>query len=205
MNVPAASADAPFVVAPDYGGDVASAYADAGIVNMRADRSLEQAQPLPPRLRKLTHFRAPGQGDPMWSGACVYDVAGVSPSYSEYDEPNALAEDDNLRYSVTAGVVKMSDSLDVGEPTLNRRPRVAAQFDSAPAAATFQGYFVARWSGVFAGYGLQPRPLIKPRPLVQNFNPAAMGSKELHKATQYLPVPPMGSLTGYFGSSEKVI
>lgn len=207
--IASASADAPFVVTPDYGGDVASAYADAGIVNLHTDRSQEQdipwSGPTPPRLRKLTHFRAPGLGDPMWSGQCVYDVAGVSPSYSEYDQADALARDDELTYSVTAGVMKMSDQLNVGEPTTTRRSRVAAQFDSAPSAAFFQGFANVRWSGTLAGYGLAPRPLIRPRPLAQNFNPNQVGSKELHKATQYLPVPPMGSLTGYYGSGEKVI
>lgn len=198
-NVPTGHADGPFAVAPQV-GELETLYGNAGIVNLRADRSQEQATPwagpTPPMLRKLTHFRAPGMGDPMWSGSCVYDIAGVSPSFSEYDQPNAYAGDDNLTYSVTAGLVKGSDRLDVQEPTSTRQARNAAVFDSAPAAATFQGYFNPRWSGMFAGY-FHPTP----RPAMhQNFNPGAMGSKELHRATQYQPVPPLGSLTGYFGT-----
>jgi hypothetical protein len=41
--------------------------------------------------------------------------------------------------------------------------------------------------------------------LHQNFNPAQMGTKELHKATQYKPVPPLGSIVGYYGSNDKVV
>lgn len=172
---------------------------------MTADRAQEAlvpwSGPAPAMLRKLTHFRAPGLGDAMWSGHCVYDVAGVSESISEYDEPDFYAADDDLRYSVTGGIVKMSDQLDVGEYTTTRRSRVAAHFDSAPAARHFQGYMNTRWSGLMAGF----RPNIQPRPLTQNFNPGQMGSKELHKATQYKPFPPMGSIVGFYGSSEKAL
>jgi hypothetical protein len=199
VNAPTAHADSPFLVDPDA-GELDTLYANAGIVSMR-----NPAEPAPASpgslLRKLTHFRAPGMGDAMWSGACVYDVQGVSPSFSEYDQPNAYADDDGLTYSITGGVVKSGDRLTVQEPTTSRAPRASAVFDSAPAAATFQGYFNPRWSGLLAGF----RPNIQPRPLHSNFNPGQMGTKELHKATQYQPVPPMGSLVGYFGSSEKAI
>lgn len=180
---------------------VASLFGGMGNVTMTADRQQEASVPFAgapgAMLRKLTHFRAPGLGDAMWSGACVYDCAGVSESFSEYDQPDSYQDDDQLRYSVTAGVVKMSDQLDVGEPTLTRRSRVAAHFDSAPAARHFQGYFNPHWSGLMAGF-----VKVAPRPLTQNFNPNQMGSKELHKATQYKPVPPMGSLVTYFGTSN---
>jgi len=205
-NAPPDATAAPFLVTPDPGA-VDTAFENAGIVNMRADRSQEGSVPwtgpLPNLLRKLTHFRAPGMGDPMWSGQCVYDLQGQSPSYSEYEQPDVYAHDDGLDYSITAGVVKQSDRLDVGEPTTTRRSRVSAHFDSAPAAATFQGYFNPRWSGLFAGYF---HPVVDPRPLHMNFNPGQMGTKELHKATQYQPVPPMGSLVGYFGTvNDKAI
>lgn len=149
-------------------------------------------------LRKLTHFRSPGMGDAMWSGSCRYDLAGASPSYSDYDDPSTYSKDDGLTYSITGGIVKGGDRLDVGEPTATRGPRVAAYRDSAPAAAFFQGYFNPRWSGLLAGF----RPVIAPRPLHANFNPGQMGSKELHRATQYQPVPPMGSIVGYFGTEK---
>lgn len=206
-NVPEGSALLPFYTPPDVDGvsGVETLYANAGTVNLRTDRSQEAGTPwsgpMTAKLRKLTHFRAPGMGDPMWSGQCVYDVAGVSPAFSEYDDPDFYAGDDNLRYSITAGVVKSTDQLVVGEPTTTRRSRVAAHYDSAPAAATFQGYFNPRWSGLFVGF----RPQVQPRPLHMNFNPGQKGSKELHKATQYQPVPPMGSLTGYFGSNDKAL
>jgi hypothetical protein len=204
-NVPSGNVDAPFRVSGDVTGDVDSLYANAGIVNVRADRAQEQQTPwVGPTagfLRKLTHFRAPGMGDAMWSGSCVYDCAGVSPAFSEYDQADCYASDDDLTYSITAGIVKARDNLDVQEPTTTRRSRVAAHYDSAPAAAFFQGGWNARWSGLFTGF----RPQVQPRPLHMNFNPGQMGSKELHKATQYKPVPPMGSLVGYFGSSEKAL
>jgi len=186
-------------------GSVPSLFGGTGTLTMTADREDERNTPwagAPANmLRKLTHFRAPGLGDAMWSGQCVYDVAGASESISEYDEPDSYHSDDGLRYSVTGGVVKMSDQLDVGEPTLTRRSRVAAHFDSAPAARHFQGYFNPRWSGMFVGF----RPNIAPRPLTQNFNPSQMGSKELHKATQYKPFPPMGSIVSFYGTGEKAL
>lgn len=197
-------ADSPFLVAPDQ-ADVGTLYANAGTVYATADRSQEQTVPwtgTPSNmLRKLTHFRAPGMGDAMWSGACVYDIPGVSPSYSEYDVPSAYDADDGLTYSITGGVVKGNDRIAVGEYTSTREGRVSAQFDSAPAAAVFQGFANLHWSGMMAGM----RPQIQPRPLHANFNPGQMGSKELHKATQYKPVPPMGSLVGYFGSNDKAV
>lgn len=189
-------------VSADPTPDVPSAFGGMGNVNTLADRTQEASVPwsgpLTPMLRKLTHFRAPGMGDAMWSGQCVYDCAGVSESVSEYDEPDFYASDDDLTYSITGGVVKFSDQLAVGEYTTTRRSRVAAHFDSAPAARHFQGYFNPRWSGLFTGF----RPVIQPRPLTQNFNPAAMGSKELHKPTQFKPFPPMGSIVGYYGTEK---
>lgn len=190
----------------DVGGSVDTLYANAGTVTdnpatlakrqLAADVPWQDNQRAP--LRKLTHFRAPGMGDPMWSGACTYDLAGPSPSFSYYDDPDDYAKDDGLSYSITGGLVKSGDRLDVQEPTMTRRSRVAAHQDTAPAAATFQGYFNARWSGLLDGF----RPVIQPRPLHANFNPGAMGSKELHRATQYQPVPPMGSIVGYFGTEK---
>jgi hypothetical protein len=194
------------------GGAIDTLYANGGIVNLRTDRSQERnipwAAPPPPLLRKLTHFRAPGMGDAMWSGACVYDIPGVSPSFSEYDQPDFVSgpetvDGDNYvdQTAVSRGVVVTHRMMPVAEPSTTRRPRVAAVFDSAPSAAFFQGYFNPRWSGLLSGY----RPQIAPRPLHSNFNPPQMGTKELHKATQYQPVPPMGSLVGYFGSNDKAL
>lgn len=200
MNVPTANADSPFLVTPDR-GDEGTLYANSGIVSKRDPAERTQVGAPGTMLRKLTHFRAPGMGDAMWSGACVYDLSGVSPSFSEYDVDSPYQGDDGLTYSITGGVVKSSDQLAVGEPTFTRQARTSALFDSAPAAATFQGYFNPRWSGLLAGF----RPNIQPRPLHSNFNPGQMGTKELHKATEYKPVPPMGSLVGYFGSNDKAL
>lgn len=199
MNVPTGHADSPFLVAGDE-GDEGTLFANAGIVSLRNRAELSPVG-APGLARKLTHFRAPGMGDAMWSGACVYDVSGVSPSFSAYDDPSVYAGDDGLTYSITGGVVKGNDRLDVGEPTTTREARVSAVFDSAPAAAVFQGFANVRWSGIMSGY----RPNIQPRPLHSNFNPGQMGTKELHKATEYKPVPPMGSLVGYFGSNDKAL
>jgi hypothetical protein len=152
--------------------------------------------------RKLSHFRQVGQGDPMWSGACRYMIPGVSPSASQYDVHDPLGDEgDGLDYHVRAGVVLNRTLREADEPTMTRDGRVSAQFDSLPAGRFFQGYFNPRWSGLMAGF----RPQIQPRPLTQNFNPNQFGSKELHKATQYKPVPPMGSLTGYYGANGKAL
>jgi hypothetical protein len=186
-------------------GTVPTLFGGMGTVDMtnQRTRALEQnnpwaALPVPLLLRKLTHFRAPGLGDAMWSGQCVYDVSGVSEAFSEYDQDDFYASDDDLRYSVTAGVVKSSDQLTVGELTTTRRSRVAAHYDSAPASQHFQGYWNPHWSGLLAGF-----VKTTPRPLFNNFNPNQQGSKELHKATQYNPVPPMGSLVSYYGTTNE--
>ena len=181
--------------------------AEGGGVNLLTDRSQEAAVPwsgpvLDPQ-RKLTHFRKPGAGSPMWSGQCVYDVAGVSPSISEYDVHDVYSDSipDQMNYQLRGGVVWSKAMRDAEEYTTTRNARVAAQFESAPAARFFQGYFNARWSGMMDGF----RPQFQPRPLTQNMNPNQMGSKELHKATQYKPVPPMGSLVGFYGDSSKAL
>lgn len=203
VNVPPDAASHPFLVTPDPGA-VDTAFENAGIVNMRVDRGPERdtpwaGGPTPAMLSKVTHFRAPGHGDPMWSGSCVYDLAGQSPSFSQYDQGDDLNGGSGPpRRQIRGGIRRSYDPIGVKEPTTTRDPRVSAQFDSAPAAAFFQGTFNTRWSGLFTGY-FHPTP----RPAMhQNFNPGQMGTKELHKATQYKPVPPMGSLVGYFGSSN---
>lgn len=213
-NAPLAGADAPFLIATDT-GELTTAYANAGIVNdsptTAGKRQLEASSPwsgpTTPSLRKLTHFRAPGMGDPMWSGQCVYDMAGADPSFSYYDDPDVYVKDDGLSDEIRAGIIRQRGREHVDAPTTTRRSRVAAHQDSAPAARFFQGYFNARWSGILAGYGVRGNVTgqINPRPLHMNFNPGQKGSKELHRATQYQPVPPMGSLVGYFGSNEKAL
>lgn len=149
--------------------------------------------------RKLSHFRKAGAGDPMWSGSCVYGLSGQSPSISEYDVHDPYGDiDTKLDYAIRNGVVTERSLRDPKEPTLTRDSRVAAHFDSLPAARFFQGTFNPHWSGLMAGF----RPQIKPRPLVQTFNPNQVGSKELHPATQYKPFPPMGSLTPFYGTEK---
>ena len=192
----------------DTGGAVDTLYANSGIVthdpSTAAKRRLSDSLPWSdqPRrkLRKLTHFRAPGMGDAMWSGACTYDLAGGSPSFSYYDDPDDQVKDDNLSTRISGGNITHVGNVEASEYTTTRRARLAAHQDSAPASAIFQGYFNPRWSGLLAGF----RPQIQPRPLHANFNPNAMGSKELHKATQYKPVPPMGSIVGYFGTEKAI-
>lgn len=149
--------------------------------------------------RKLTHFRKAGAGDAMWSGKCVYGLAGQSPSISEYDSHDPYGDiDTKLDYAVRGGVVTERSLRDAREPTMTRDSRVSAHFDSLPAARFFQGTFSARWSGMMSGF----RPVIKPRPLVQNNNPAAFGSKELHPPTKFKPFPPMGSLVPTYGTEK---
>jgi hypothetical protein len=199
------------VVAGFTPGTVPTLFGGQGTVNMTTDRSQEANVPWSGApggfLRKLTHFRAPGMGDAMWSGACVYDMAGVSESISEYDYPDSVsgpttADGDNYvdETVVNRGTVIRRVQIPVAEYSTTRRARVAAQFDSAPAARHFQGYWNPHWSGLMAGF-----VKTTPRPLFNNFNPNQMGSKELHRATQYNPVPPMGSLVGYFGTETKAL
>lgn len=153
--------------------------------------------------RKLSHFRKAGAGDPMWSGSCVYGLSGFDPSVSSYDQHDPYGDiDDGLDYHVRAGVVSNRSLRDADEYTLTRDSRVAAHFDSAPASRFFQGFANVRWSGLFQGLGIAPRALVRPRPLAQSNNPAAWGSKELHPATQYRPVPPMGSLVPAYGEGK---
>lgn len=199
-------ASQPFLVTE--GGEITTAFENAGIVNespttagrRELSATLPWIEPLSPPVRKLTHFRAAGMGDPMWSGACVYDVAGASPSVSEYDDLDVNAKDDGLNTSVRDGTGRESWAVPPSEPTPTRRARVAAQRSSVPAAAFFQGFANLHWSGLLVGWVKTPVPRLH-----VNFNPAAMGTKELHKATQYRPVPPMGSIVGYFGSNEKAL
>jgi len=170
----------------------------SGGVNLLTDRSQEASVPFaaPAGFRKLTHFRKPGAGAPMWSGQCIYDTPGVSPSVSTYDTPDPYGEiPDGLNYHVRGGVVTSRNLQDCDEYSTTRRPRAAAHFDSAPAARFFQGFANLHWSGMMVGF----RPQIAPRPLTQNMNPNQFGSKELHKATQYKPFPPMGSIVGNYG------
>lgn len=149
--------------------------------------------------RKLSHFRKAGAGDPMWSGSCVYGLDAQSPSTSQYDSVDPYgAIGDDLDYRITAGVASTRQLKDAGEYTMTRRSRVSAHFDSSPAARFFQGTFNPHWSGLMAGF----RPQIMPRPLVQNFNPGAFGSKELHPPTSYKPFPPMGSLVPDYGTAK---
>ena len=136
----------------------------------------------------------------MWSGACVYGLTGATPSFSQYDATDPLSEytADEMPYHVRAGVVTERQLVDADEPTITRKPRVSAHYDSSPAARVFQGFASVRWSGLMAGF----RPQIMPRPLVQNFNPGQKGSKELHPATQYKPFPPMGSIVPAYGEAK---
>jgi hypothetical protein len=177
-----------------------------GTGTLLADRSQEAAVPwsgpMTSPLRKLTHFRKAGAGSPMWSGQCVYDLAGQSPSVSEYDHDDYLSDvtPDQMSYQLRGGVVWNKNMRNADEYTTTRNARVAAQFESAPAARFFQGFANLHWSGMLAGF----RPMFQPRPLTQNMNPAAFGTKELHKATQYKPFPPMGSIVGTYGTEKAI-
>ena len=207
--VPSGNVDAPFYVAGDVAGDVETRYANAGTVTISAQaarqRQLEENVPWSggprPLLRKLTHFRAPGMGDAMWSGQCVYDMAGFDPAVSYYDDVDTVAKDAGLNREIRSGEYSERELMPAQELSSTRRSRVAAVHDTSPAAAFFQGFANLHWSGQMAGF----RPQIQPRPLHMNFNPGQQGTKELNKATQYQPVPPMGSIVGYFGSSQKAL
>lgn len=150
--------------------------------------------------RKLAFFRKVGAGDPMWSGSCIYNLAGRAPSFSQYDVPDPLSDltSSDMSYRVRAGVATERARIEVNEPTMTRNARVSAHFDSSPAARTFQSFASVRWSGLMSGF----RPQIQPRPLVQSFNPNQVGAKELHPATQYKPFPPMGSLVPAYGEQK---
>lgn len=155
--------------------------------------------------RKLAFFRKPGAGAPMFSGACVYQFSGASPAFSEYDVADPISDEAfnaEPDYVVQNGVITRYGRQPIAEPTITRNARVAAHYDSAPAARFFQGFAQTRWSGLFQGFGLNPRALVKPRPLVQNANPNQVGSKELHPSTTYQPFPPMGSIITPYGEGK---
>lgn len=170
-----------------------------GNITLLQGRQEEAAMmPGPSPYRKLTHFAKPGAGGPMWSGQAVYDIPGASPDVSTYDQLDPYGEiPDNMNYRVRAGVATSHSLMEPDEYTLTRQPRTSAHFDSSPSARFFQGFANLRWSGMMIG-----RPIIQPRPLTQNMNPGAFGSKELHRATQYKPFPPMGSIVGSFGTEK---
>lgn len=157
-------------------------------------------------MLRLAHFRQAGAGAPGWPGTVQYLIPGVDPSASEYDSHDPYGEIvDGLTVRVSGGVITERKLLPPAEGTITRSSRTSAHFDSSPAARFFQGFANVRWSGVMQGYGLAPRALVRPRPLSQNMNLAAFGTKEAHPATQYEPVPPMGSIVAYYGSSEKAL
>lgn len=173
-----------------------------GNTSLLANRQLEGAVPwaaAAPPPTKLAHFAKRGAGGAMWTGQAIYDVPGADPDVSTYDSLDPYGEiPDGMGYRVRAGVATTHSLMEPDEYTTTRQPRVSAHFDSSPAARFFQGFANLRWSGMMAG----TRPQIQPRPLTQNMNPNQFGSKELHKATQYKPFPPMGSLVGTYGTEK---
>lgn len=148
--------------------------------------------------KMLAHVRTPWAGQPGWPGTARTLIPGVSPRYSVTDKPDPYAAlDDNLEKRYSGGTFTQRQLLPANEQTMTREgsQRVAAFSNSLPAAQFFQGLFgQVRWSGVFQGFGLAPRALVSPRPLYQMGNPGAFGTKELHRATEYNPFPPMGSI-----------
>jgi hypothetical protein len=155
---------------------------------------------------QLAHVRQLGAGDPGWPGTARTIMPNPDPSVSLYDSVDPYGQiPDQLTYRVSGGVVTERKLLPPGEYTETRQGKVSAFQSSVPAAHFFQGVANFRWSGIMQGFGLNTRALVGPRPLSQNMNLAAFGTKELHRATQYEPVPPMGSLVGYYGSGEKAL
>lgn len=175
---------------------------ESGLPNVLTDRRQEQLK-MPgvfdDPTRKLAFFRKAGYGNPMWSGQAVYDLAGDNPDGSVYDSLDPYGElPDQMGYRIRGGVVTSHSLQEPAEYTMNRQSRVGAFHDTSPAAAFFQGFANLRWSGMMAG----TRPQIEPRPLTQNMNLPAFGTKEMHKATQYKPFPPMGSIVGAYGTQK---
>ena len=147
--------------------------------------------------RKLAHIRTPGLGDPGWPGDARTIIPGVSPTFPVTDSPDPYAPASDQMGTTQRNGVTTTHMLDPArEYTMTRggSQRVAAFSNSLPAARFFQGFANVRWSGIMQGYGLAPRALISPRPLHMGANPGAFGSKEAHRATQYNPFPPMGSI-----------
>lgn len=158
------------------------------------------------QVLRLAHIRQPSAGAPGWPGTARTIIPGVDPSVSQYDTHNPYSDvEDQMERRYSGGVLTEKRLLPPDEGTSTRNGRTAAHFDSTRAAPFFQGFANVRWSGVMAGLGLTTRALVRPRPLSQNFNLAAFGTKELHPATQYEPVPPMGALVDFYGSSHKAL
>lgn len=147
--------------------------------------------------RKLAHIRTPGMGDPGWPGDARTIIPGVSPRVSQIDSHDPYANHtDQIGTTQRNGVTTVHTLDPAQEYTMTRSgsQRVSAFSNSLPASAFFQGFANVRWSGIMQGFGLAPRALVQPRPLYQMANPGAFGSKELHRATQFNPFPPMGSI-----------
>ncbi len=155
---------------------------------------------------RLAHFRQAGAGAPGWPGTARTIIPGVDPSVSQYDRDNPYSHvPDQLGKRIVGGAFVEKELLPPDEGTTTRSGRTAAHFDSTRAAPFFQGFANVRWSGTMQRLGVAGRPLVPPRPLAMNMNLAAFGTKELHPATQYEPVPPMGALVDFYGSSHKAL
>lgn len=139
-------------------------------------------------MSKLAHIRTLGSGDPGWNGRAIYHMVGADPSVSYYDAPSAI-RDDSLGNRIRGGIHTMHERLRLDAPTMNREARSAATQSSVPAARFFQGYFQTSFQTAALSDLTPTAGQIPSRPLTQNFNPGAFGTKELHPATTYDPFP----------------
>lgn len=140
------------------------------------------------QLRKIAFVRQPGFGGRAWAGA-RYAIPGISPSHSLYDF-EGMSEDTGIHYRVHNNVQTTTDPRGPKEPTMNRSPRVGAQFSSLAALPIFQSGWQTRWS-----YPGPPLPVPRlTRQLNMNNNPNAPGRAEQQRATVYDPWPSAGAL-----------
>lgn len=144
--------------------------------------------------RPLAHLRVIGHGERGWN-APRYGLRGQTRALSSYDQLEAPTDTD-FHTSVSGGIVSTFGRQPIAEPTTTRRGRVSAQYDSAPNAGIFQGYFATGWSGPYAFGGILENPIIRPphTPLASAFNPNMPGSKEPQRATRYVPWPASGDI-----------
>jgi hypothetical protein len=153
--------------------------------------------------RRLAHLRVIGYGARGW-GRSRNGLAGQTRAQSVYDSPSYVKDTgEGGEYRYSNGVETSHVRAPVQELTTTRAARIGSQYDSAANALIWQGTFAANWTGPFAfaeNGGEQQGPLSNPimRPphtaLTNAFNPAALGTKELHRATVYQPYPASGDI-----------
>ncbi len=138
-------------------------------------------------MRKLAHIRSLGYGLRMWDSPRYY-TPGLSLSHSIYDR-ETVSGDEQVHERVRQGVFTMQQRMPITDPTMNRSPRIGAQFSSLAQMGSWQSGWQTNWDHLYS------RPnLSETRTLTQNNTRNAKGRAEGQRATVYNPWPSSGAL-----------